>query len=541
MFGLANSDPRDGADAGLVGKGLGMARPREQEEHGIGFDFVLDVWQRRKWIAIVVFIAAFAGVASLAASLPDIYRATTTVIVERQQVSEAFVRPSVTAELETRIQAIHKEVMSRARLAEVINRLNLYPDLKGIMPIDAIVERMRRDVDFSLSGVDQSTGRAATIAFTLSYTGRDPVTVADVANMLTQFHVNENSKTRERQAVRTAEFLRSQLKEVKQTLDAQQQRAGEFKQQHNGELPEQVEVNLSALNRFNDRLRLNGEYQIRAMERRERLEHQQTSTPSQDTPAAQLAKLKDQLADLRTRFSDQYPDVIRLRREIASLEEVVQAGTTGPAKPVTEDPTARVTEQALGDVDRQLKSLKAEEAMLRQVISSYEARVEHAPKRQEELQQLSRDSDASKERYETLSKRYEEAQLTENMEQGQNVEQFRVLDPAIPSGRPTAPNRLWLLGMGFFGALGLALAAVVAAEKLDTTFHTVEDLRAFARVRPLAVIRRIPTPAETRTRRFRHALVTASVIVALVLIVVGARYVGEGNEQIVMMTARGRG
>ena len=526
-----------------------MPRPREQEEHGIGFDFVLDVWQRRKWVALVVFIATFAGVASLAASLPDIYRATTTVIVERQQVSEAFVRPSVTAELETRIQAIHKEVMSRARLAEVINRLNLYPDLKGIVPIDGIVERMRRDVDFSLSGVDQSTGRAATIAFTLSYTGRDPVTVADVANMLTQFHVNENSKTRERQAVRTAEFLRSQLKEVKQTLDAQQQRAGEFKQQHNGELPEQVEVNLAALNRFNDQLRLNGEYQIRAMERRERLEHQlatggttgQGPRQSEDTTAAQLAKLKEQLSDLRTRFSDQYPDVIRLRREIASLEEVVQAGPTGPAKPVAEDPTARMTEQALGAVETQLQSLKAEEKMLRQVISSYEARVEHAPKRQEELEQLSRDSDASKERYETLTKRYEEAQLTENMEQGQNVEQFRVLDPAIPSGRPTAPNRIWLLGMGFFGALGLALAAVVAAEKLDTTFHTVEDLRAFARVQPLAVIRRIPTPAETRSKRFHRALVTASVIVALVLIVVGARYVGEGNEQIVMMTARGRG
>ena len=86
-----------------------MARPREQEDHGIGFDFVLDVWQRRKWVALVVFIAAFAGVVSLALSLPDIYRATTTVIVERQQVSEAFVKPSVTAELETRIQTIQQE------------------------------------------------------------------------------------------------------------------------------------------------------------------------------------------------------------------------------------------------------------------------------------------------------------------------------------------------------------------------------------------------------------------------------------------------
>jgi hypothetical protein len=99
---------------------------------------------------------------------------------------------------------------------------------------------------------------------------------------------------------------------------------------------------------------------------------------------------------------------------------------------------------------------------------------------------------------------------------------------------------MWLLGMGFVGSLALALAAVVAAEKLDTTFHTAEDLRGFSRVQPLAVIRRIPTPSEMRTTFVRRALVTASVMVALVVIVFGARYVGTGNEQIVLMTARGR-
>src|SRR4051812_21647786 len=201
-----------------------MPRSREQNEHG--FDFVLDVWQRRKWLAILVFVAVFAGAASLVTSLPNLYRGTVTVLVERQQVSEAFVRPSVTAELETRIQTIHKQVMSRARLSDVIARLGLYPELKERVPMDAIVERMRRDVDFSLSGVDQTTGRTAMIAFTLSYSGLDPVAVAEAANMLAGFYVEENSKSRERQATRTAEFLRSQLDDIKKTLDAQQQRAG---------------------------------------------------------------------------------------------------------------------------------------------------------------------------------------------------------------------------------------------------------------------------------------------------------------------------
>lgn len=530
-----------------------MTRSREQTEQG--FDFILDIWQRRKWLALVVFAAMFSGIASLALSLPNLYRATATAMVERQQVSEAFVRPTVTSELETRIQAIHTQVMSRARLSEVITRLGLYPELRGQVPIDAIVERMRRDVDFSLTSIDQTSGRSATIAFALSYTGRDPVTVAEVANLLTGFHIEENSKSRERQAVRTTEFLRSQLTDVKGTLDAQQQRVGQFKQQHNGELSEQVEANLAALDRFNNQLRLNGEYQIRAMERRERLEHdlaaattaaQAPQAAAPDTPASQLAKLKDTLTEMRRKYSDKYPDVIHLQQEISALEQSVQvtadaAPPVPAAAPAKQAPAALATEQALREVESQLQALKAEEGMLRQVIATYEVRVENAPKRQEEFQQLTRDSDASKEQYETLLKRYEEAQLTENLEQGQNVEQFRVLDPAIPSGTPAAPNRLWLLGMGLVGSLVLALAAVVGAEKLDTTFHSVEDLRAFACVPAIAVIRRISTTSDIRSRRIRLALVAASVVAAIALIVAGARHLGLGNEQIVMMTARGRG
>lgn len=526
--------------------------PRSREQNDRGFDFVLDIWQRRKWLAILVFVAAFAGAASLTMSLPNLYRAATTVLVERQQVSEAFVRTSITAELETRIQTIDKQVRSRASLAEIITRLNLYPDLRGHAPIDAIVDRMRHDIDFALNGVDQTTGRTAMIAFTVTYSGLDPVTAADVANTLAAAYVQEHTKSRERQAVRTAEFLRSQLNEIKQTLDSQQQRAGQFKQQHSGELPEQVEVNLSALDRLNNRLRLNGEYQIRAIERRDRIEQQLAvaAAPAparesdQDRPGAELARLKGQLTDLRRKFSDQYPDVIRLQQEISVLEHSGLGGTSGTSDTgnpaTTEPPASHFASQQLAEVDNQLASLKAEEKLLRQVIDGYETRVENAPQRQQELQQLSRDSDATKEQYQTLLKRYEEAQLSENLEQGRNVEQFRVLDPAIPSRRPAAPNRLWLLGLGLCGSLGLALAAVVAAEKLDTTFHTVEDLRAFAGLQALAVIRRIPTPSELRHRRMRYALVTVSAIVALVLIVFGARYVGLGNEQIVLMTVRGK-
>lgn len=521
-------------------------RPNEQNGRRAGTELALEVWKRRKWLALVVFAASLGAAISLTMSLPDLHRATATVLVERQQVSEAFVRPTVTAELETRIQTVHTQVMSRTRLADVIHRFDLYPELQGRATVDAIVGRMRHDLDFALSGVEQTTGRAATIAFTLSYSGRNPVTVAEVANALAGYYIEENSRSREQQAVKTAEFLRVQLDAAKRELDEQQRRAGDFKQRHSGELPQQVEVNLAALDRLNTQLRLNGEYQIRAMERREHLEQRQASPPAaggipSDAPDEQLAKLRQQLADLRRSFSDQYPDVIRVKKQIAALEGDRSDESAGqPPAPAPERP-GRASAQSLAAVDADLARLKAEEGLLRKVIAGYEARVEIAPKRQEELTELSRDYDADKERYGTLLKRFEEAQLAEHLEHGQNVERFRVLDQAMPSSRPVAPNRPWLLMMGLAASAALAIGSVVAAEKLDTTFHSADDVRAFAPVPMLAVIRRIPTRHGMPGHRVRLAVVTVSIIVALVLIVGAAYYVGSDNEQLVRMTTRGRG
>src|SRR5207247_6532033 len=116
-----------------------------------------------------------------------LYKATATVIVDRQEVSEAFVRGSVTAELETRIQTIHQRVMSRARLSEMISRFGLYPEVRDQVPVDDIVQRMSRDIHLQLKGVDQSSGRMATIAFTLTFSDRQPQTVAQLLHNLVSF------------------------------------------------------------------------------------------------------------------------------------------------------------------------------------------------------------------------------------------------------------------------------------------------------------------------------------------------------------------
>jgi succinoglycan biosynthesis transport protein ExoP len=322
---------------------------------------------------------------------------------------------------------------------------------------------------------------------------------------------------------------------------------------HIGELPQQVETNLASLERLNTQLRLNGENQIRALDRRERIERQRADAaapPPQavSSPEAErLAKLRQQLDDLRSRFTDAYPEVARVRADIDALRRQMAqhpaldrpaAAPDDPAAPG--DPAARLAE-SLGVADAELRVLRDEERSLRHTIAGYEQRVENVPKRQQEFLEMSRDYETTKERYDTLLKRYEEAHLAASLEQGQNVEQFRILDAALPPRDPIAPNRLRLLALGLALAAGLAVGAVMVAEKLDTAFHRIEDLRAFVGVPTLGRVPLIPSRAQTRKNRRRAALAAVSAVVGVLLIVAGARRVAQGNEQIVRLMERSRG
>src|SRR2546430_2683154 len=108
-----------------------------------GLEVAAGVWSRRKWLAAAAFPAAVPAAASIVTFLPDVYRSTATVLVERHQVSEAFVKSSVTGEVETRLQTISQEILSRGRLEELITRFDLYPDLRRRSPMEAVIEKMR--------------------------------------------------------------------------------------------------------------------------------------------------------------------------------------------------------------------------------------------------------------------------------------------------------------------------------------------------------------------------------------------------------------
>ena len=392
---------------------------------------------------------------------------------------------------------------------------------------------MRRDIVLEPKVVDQG-GRITTVGFGLSYRGNDAVKVADVTNALAGLYVERNSKIRERQASDTAQFLKAQLTDMKAKLDEQERRMGQA--------PLPLEAEVAGLERLNMRLRVNSDRQLRAMDRRERLVKEAeglalAATPgaAPETPAARLAKLKQELAELKTRFTDKYPDVIRIKGEIAALE--ARAETSRPDPTVAAAP--RAGKDALAEVEAELRMLKDEERSVQHQIAGFEHRTDSAPKRQQEFQRQARDYTTTKEFYQSLLKRYEDAQIAESMEQGQKSEQFRILDVAVPSKEPLAPNRMRLGLLALALSVGAAALVAMLRERLDTSFHTVDDLRAFSRVPVIAGIPPLVTERDLRQRRWRLGLVTVSLVVGIGIATGGSYLFAHNSEQLTRLLSGG--
>src|SRR3972149_4216912 len=246
----------------------------EEARKGAGRDLLFAMWSRRKCLAPLAFPPPLSVTISLITFLPNVYRSTATVLVERQQVPKPVVQSPVTSALEPRLHTISQEILSRSRLEGLITRFGLYPDFRKLVPFEQVIERMRGDIKLELKQVDVRGPRQATVAFKISYQGSEPPTVALVTNTLASFYIEENLKVRGRQATGTAEFLKVQLEETKKRLDDQEQRGRQFKRGYMGELPQQMETNLAALERFPMQLRMNTDNQTRAAERRQALASQ---------------------------------------------------------------------------------------------------------------------------------------------------------------------------------------------------------------------------------------------------------------------------
>jgi succinoglycan biosynthesis transport protein ExoP len=470
------------------------------------------VWKRKVRIGLVWALCALGGVA-LVRMLPAVYLSEAVVLIDTQKIPEKFVSATVASDLEDRIASIRQTILSGGELKKVIDDFGLYREQRKNHFEEEILEMMRKDISITLESVGSGANNKRTAAFRIGYQGADPVLVMRVANRLTDLYVEQNLKTREGQAEGTTAFLETQLREAKKRLDELEAAVSSYKLQHNGELPQQEQSLGSALSRLQTELEINRDAINRVQQTRVILEGNLNAmevTLSAEARAWEQAQhsagayesfsiaglpatanqrkasevLQEQLELLRERYSDNHPDVVRMRAQLETVkhfEEQRKAADTAksaapapaPAQgatkvlPPAREPAefARTREQVAGlraqikGSDKELEDRKAEQNRILRDLDVYQRRIERLPVREQEMAQITRDYEMSKANYKSLLDKKMAAEMSLDMERRQQSERFTVLDRAQLPEKPIKPKRPLL----YTGAsvLGLILALVV--------------------------------------------------------------------------------
>lgn len=454
------------------------------------------VWRRRLWFLVPTVLGLLGGIAALQV-LPRTYRAATQVLVEAQKVPADYVKPTTTTSIEERLHTMEPQIKSRDNMARIIREMNLYPELRrqGV-PIDALIDRLREDLTIRLQGD----------TFFIYFVGREPVKVARTANRVAELFIENNLEQRTNQAQGTSSFLERELAQTKTKLEQQEARIADFKRLNMGDLPEQRDTNLHAVEQLQSKLQINMDALDRAETRKLLLQRQiaELGYPLDSRPAAaktpaaptRLEQARLELAELRARYTDRHPDVIRAQAEVAHLEALERqkpaespsatAADDAPAPQPRLDPT---TKAELASVDLEIRSLKAERERILSDTAAIQARLENVPRVEQELLSLTRDYDNIRRSYDSLLDKRLNAKLYENLEKSQQGEQFTILERALPPNAPYGPNKVLVLalGLGLGGAAGLLLAML--RDRTDPTYADAASLQAaFPGVPLLAII-----------------------------------------------------
>jgi polysaccharide chain length determinant protein (PEP-CTERM system associated) len=521
----------------------------EQKTGGFDLPHYLGIARRRHMQFLVPLLLGWFAVWGASWVLPSRYRSGTLILVEQPTMPKDYVTPNVNDDLQDRLRSITQQILSRTRLLHIIDQLNLYGDSHGHLTPDDKVERMRKEIEIEL--VRDPENRVS--AFNVYYSSHDPRVAQQVTSELTNLFISENLEVRQQQSEDTTQFLEGQLETARKILSDQEEKIRQFKGQHVGELPAQVGSNLQILAGMQSQLQTEEDSLNTAKQQRVYLEtlmnqyHSLQGTPKAASGAAlglpaideELDKLRAQLADLSSHYTDRHPDVRKLKEQIAETEATrsqLAASLKAKAAAAQADPGAANTPtdadmrdasspmvQLQGQIQANRVEISNRERSvgeLKAKVTDYQARLNQEPVREQQLSDLTRGYDQSKANYDELLKKKNESAMATSMELLQQGERFRIVDPPSLPAKPDFPNRLkfCVIGLGF----GLALGGVVAAafEVMDDRIYDEKELQ---KLLPVPVISEIPAlaaPADQQLERRRLWLgwVTAALVSVTILL-----------------------
>ncbi len=519
----------------------------QQQEKDIQ-DYIVAI-KKRKSAVFLIFFAILFLTTSVGLLLPSVYKSSSTILIEQQEIPPELVLSTVTSYAAERIQTIQARVMTRTNLLRIIDKFSLYEEERKFVTTEDIIERVKEDISLDIISaevIDPRTGRpsTATIAFSLSFRGESPSKVQRVANELTTLYLNENLTSRSQKATDTSDFFREEAARLSIQIDTLEEKIAVFKQQHAAALPELQKINFGVMQRKETEL-TTVDTALRTLEERRfyltgqlaQIDPGNTSVPGS---ADRLKLLQAEYASVRSKYSALHPDIIRLKSEISSLEEEVgQSNNAGviaeelkllnaelaqmrkrytaehpdvlalqekaevlnkelievKSEPLAyyykiqpENPMYITIQTQLASVESEIRSVTLQRKEILVKINKIEQALFEAPQVERDYLVLKRDYENVVHRYqETVSKQMQ-ADVAKQLESESKGERFTLIEPAILPERPVSPNRPVIIFLGLILALGCSLGFAIVADTISGTIRGARSVQRLVGALPLAVI-----------------------------------------------------
>lgn len=520
---------------------------QQQTPEPVDFQHYLGILRRRHMLFLIPLFLGWLAVWGASWVLPPKYKSGTLILVEQPTMPRDYVMPNVAENLQERLQSITQQILSRSRLLHIVDDLGLYSAERSRLSPDDIVDQMRKHIQIELvRGADERIS-----AFNVYYTADSPELAQRVTSQLTNLFINENLEVRQRESEGNTKFLEDQLAAARLSLEAQEEKIREFKAQHMGALPTQLNSNVQILGGLQTQLQAQSEALNATKQQRVYLEtllaqYRALKGPSKDpdSPRTGLAELDDQIDKLKTElrnlsstYEDKYPEVRRVKDEIAKAEAQrdqllrelqTKANKVQPGGDVTaiavaaawpkDSSTLAQLQSELQANQIEVKNREQAIAALTAQINEYQARLNEEPASEQQLADLTRGYDQSKASYDDLLKKKNDSAMATSMELLQQGERFRIIDPPSLPVKPSFPDRLKFCGFGLLAGLALGAGCVFIAELLDDRVYGELELR---KLLPMSVLSELPVISrphdewEQKKKNLIGWATTAAVVVAM--------------------------